>query len=227
MPVPATARMIQGMAFRGLDVHGELLTPTGAALLTALGTQRVGLPEGIIEGCGVGCGDRDVETHANVLRVFLLSDEGAAAGEERVCVLESDMDHIGGEIMAFAAEECLHSGALDVSWTPIVMKKGRPGCRLTVLCAPPERDALIALIVMHTRTLGVRWHEMRRSVAGREHGETPAAQGTVRNKQCRFGDYAFCKPEYEDMARIARDEHRSILDVYEQYTGGYASPRGD
>jgi pyridinium-3,5-bisthiocarboxylic acid mononucleotide nickel chelatase len=217
VPVPATAKLIAGLRMRGLDVEGELLTPTGAAVLTTLGSQCAHVPEGVVRAIGVGCGDKDVHGHANVLRVFLLDTGTISGAPARVCVLESDMDHVSGEVMGFTAEECLRAGALDVSWAPVFMKKGRPAYRLTVVCEVTAREPLTALVMKHTRTLGVRWIEMQRTVAAREAVGAAIDGQAVAAKRCGAGSEAFVKPEFEDVARLAREQGRSILDVYEAF----------
>jgi hypothetical protein len=185
IPVPAVAAMAHGFEMRILDISGELLTPTGCAVLTALGTQVGTGVSGTVLKTGYGCGDKSFANTPNVLRVFLL-DKGGPASGCRVAVIESDLDHISGEIMGGVTTRLMREGALDASWAPIFMKKGRPGYRLTVLCAPEKRQALADTILIHTRTLGVRVREEDRLVAerkaavGRLRGENSARTRDIR-----------------------------------------------
>jgi pyridinium-3,5-bisthiocarboxylic acid mononucleotide nickel chelatase len=218
VPVPATSRMIQGLRLRGLDTGTEILTPTGCAILTTLGEQVRAIPEGTVAGIGVGAGTREINGCSNVLRAFLIErDEHSHEPRHKVCVLESDMDHVSGEIMGFTAEQCLGAGALDVSWTPVFMKKGRPGYRLTVICEEGDRDRLAGLIIGQTRTLGIRYTHVSRIAAERESGTT-AFQGTqVAEKHCRYGSYRFSKLEYESLASLARTSGRPLVELLEEY----------
>jgi uncharacterized protein (TIGR00299 family) protein len=133
VPVPAVAEMAQGFDLKILDIEAELLTPTGCAVLTGLGRQQTSGFSGSIVRTGYGCGAKVLDKTPNILRVFLTESEAQTSGDS-VCVIESDMDHISGEIMADASSRLMRQGALDASWTPVFMKKGRPGYRLTVVC---------------------------------------------------------------------------------------------
>lgn len=218
VPVPATARMLEGLDIRTLDIDTEILTPTGCAVLTALGQQRAGIPDGTIEASGHGCGDRTFERYPNLLRAFLVNEAPAASGSgEYVCVIESDMDHLGGELMAFAAQECMDAGALDVSWSPLLMKKGRPAYRLTVVCEPSMRERMTDIILTQTRTLGVRYHFMQRTVAQREAAAVELDGSTIDAKRCRYKGHSFTKPEFDALAGLARRTGRPLPELLELF----------
>jgi uncharacterized protein (TIGR00299 family) protein len=140
VPVPAVAAMAEGFELRILDISTELLTPTGCAALTALGRQVSSGMSGKVLKTGYGCGDKILADTPNVIRAFLIETGGESSGEY-VAVIESDMDHISGEIMGDVAARLMREGALDASWTPVFMKKGRPAYRLTLLCAPGRQQA--------------------------------------------------------------------------------------
>lgn len=217
VPAPATAFMMQGFRTRELDVEDEILTPTGCAILTELGQQVTSLPGSLLEKVGYGSGDKQFPGLPNVLRAQLRSDQEADQTPESVYVLESDMDHISGEVMAYAAERAAASGALDINWTPIYMKKGRPGYRMTALCSKEKLEAVIQIILKETRTLGVRYYEAQRKVAQREKGWARLMGADVREKKCWFGDVRFTKAEFDSLAKIARESDRSVLEVLEAY----------
>ncbi|MBD3243556.1 MAG: nickel pincer cofactor biosynthesis protein LarC [Chitinivibrionales bacterium] len=218
VPVPATARMIRGLEVRTIEVDTEVLTPTGCALLTALGRQQQGIPDGIVSASGNGCGDREFEHHPNLLRAFLVNKAPAQSGSpEYVCVIESDMDHVSGEVMAFAAQECMDAGALDVSWCPQLMKKGRPGYRLTVIGEPAAREALTDIIIGQTRSLGVRYHFMQRTVAERSAVEAQLDGAAIDAKQCRYKEHTFTKPEFDALAALARRTNRPLPELFEMF----------
>ena len=219
VPVPAVAAMAEGYELRILDISTELLTPTGCAVLTALGRQEKSGVSGKIIKTGYGCGDKVLEKTPNVLRVFLLEAGGESSGGH-VAVIESDMDHISGEIMGDAAELMMRQGALDVSWTPVFMKKGRPGYRLTVLCAPDRQQEFIDIIMLHTRTLGVRVHTARRVVAQRKPARGRLRGQALEVKECSYKGHSFTKPEYEALARISGKTGVPVIELIEEYARG-------
>lgn len=216
IPVPATAKLVTGRKLRTIDIESELLTPTGAAILTTLGEQVGVMPEGLVSAVGIGCGDKEFHGAANILRTFLVT-EGSAGSATQVCVLESDMDHVSGEVMAFAAQECMEAGALDVSWGPVFMKKGRPGYRLSVICEVALREKLTDIVMRQTRTLGVRWHIAERAVASREQQQGSLLGQTIDEKLCTYKGESFRKIEYEALAALARSRQRPLPEILEEY----------
>lgn len=213
VPAPATVEIARGFCMKRLDVEDELLTPTGCALLTTLGTQSETTSTALMRTFGYGCGTKQFPHHPNVLRVIELQESAGhtqSGGLQRVCMLETDIDHISGEDMGFATRMCRENGALDVVWSPVYMKKGRPGYRLCVLCAPHLARSLTETIIAHTHTLGVRQHDLARRCAEREPGTAvfPAQSmfpnEKVATKSCRYHNIHFSKPEYESLAEIAK-----------------------
>jgi pyridinium-3,5-bisthiocarboxylic acid mononucleotide nickel chelatase len=225
VPVPAVAEMAQGFELKVLDIEGELLTPTGCAILTALGRQRTLGFSGTIAKCGYGCGAKVLDKTPNILRVFLM-DANQEPSDDGVCVIESDMDHISGEIMADVASRLMLGGALDASWTPLFMKKGRPGYRLTVMCSTDTgvRQALIDTIMVHSRTLGVRFHAARRIVAERTQAEDTLKGERIDVKQCSYGGRSFTKPEYESLVRVSEKTGIPVIELMEEFWQGEGKP---
>jgi uncharacterized protein (DUF111 family) len=216
VPVPAVAEMLAGFAFHTLDVQAELLTPTGCAVLTALGRQDERGMSGTVQKTGYGCGSKILEKTPNVLRVFLL-ESYMSTTPDSVCVMESDMDHISGEIMGDVANRLLQNGALDVSWSPVFMKKGRPGYRLTVLCSPDKKQELADLVILHTRTLGVRCYNADRIVAERLAASGTFHDETINEKKCSYKNHSFTKPEYDSLAKISDRTGIPIIELSEEY----------
>jgi uncharacterized protein (TIGR00299 family) protein len=222
VPAPATADLVKGFHVSRLDVPTELLTPTGAALLTTLGTQSLHCPAGVVKKTGHGCGAKTFENHPNFLRAMLVKTEDApetGTGRDAVTVIETDMDHVSGEIMGNAGTLLMENGALDVSWTPLYMKKGRPGYRLTVIASPAKAAALIDLVMIHTRTLGVRVGKVRRVVAERESRSKTFMGYRVSEKRCRYKGHAFSRIENDDLARISRKKKIPVVELVERYHG--------
>lgn len=218
VPVPATAVMMKGFAVKTLPIATELLTPTGAALLTALGEQCPAGGGGTVVAMGYGCGSKVFEDHPNFLRVTLYDSNDMPKGvTDQVVLCETDMDHISGEIMGDTASLLLDAGALDVSWIPVFMKKGRPGYRLSVMAEEPMVEKMVDTIITHTRTLGVRIQKVDRITATRTVSKTTLAGNECDEKKCSYKDMHFMKPEYESLAKIARKNGCSVIELMEEY----------
>ncbi len=206
VPAPATALLLRGMPIRTGPESGELCTPTGAALLGHFAGAFGPIPPMRLENCGVGTGRKDFAT-ANILRVF--------AGEsvenaETLLELKCNLDDNTPEEIGFAMERLLEAGALDVFTTPIGMKKNRTGIMLTVLCKQEKRDELLRCLFKHTATLGVREFAVPRYALDREVRTVETEAGPVRVKTAEGCGVRREKPEYEDLARIARERGISL-----------------
>jgi pyridinium-3,5-bisthiocarboxylic acid mononucleotide nickel chelatase len=217
VPAPATAAMMRGFAVRTLDIPTELLTPTGCAILTSLGKQVPTMPAGNVKTIGYGCGDKQFEHHPNILRALLMDSRDDNAGTGTVTVIESDMDHVTGEIMGFTADLLMHEGALDVSWSPVFMKKGRPGYHLCVVCDESLREKLIDLVISQTRTLGVRYQSMQRTVAERSVATVDFEGKPAVQKTCSYKGHSFKKLEYEALAALSRETGKPLIELMEEY----------
>ena len=203
VPAPATANLLEGLPWRGDDpATGELLTPTGAALLRRFVAGWGAMPPMRVLRAGVGLGHREIPGSANAVRAFLGEDLPASAGgpNGRVAALLCNLDDMAGEDLALACDRLRAlPGALDVSLSPLQMKKGRPGHLLRVLAAPDAADALAAAILRETTTIGVRRVDCARYEMAREIRE----EGGVRVKRSRGYGAEKSKPEFEDRARAA------------------------
>ena len=213
VPAPATAALLEGVPAYGGDIPAELCTPTGAALLKTFAASFGPLPMGTIRGVGSGCGTKDFP-RANCLRAFLIEEAGSAEGpNDHVTELKANIDDMTGEDLGFAVERLLAAGALDVSYTPVQMKKNRPGVLLTCLCRPEEADAMAAQILRHTSTFGVRRTDCTRYALAveREAVETPL--GEITKKTGRGWGLIKHKAEFEDLAAAARDRKVPLGEV--------------
>ena len=221
VPAPATAALLIGVPILAGPATGELTTPTGAALLCTLADEYGSLPALTVQRIGTGAGTRDIG-HPNVCRLSLGTSAESTAGDtangapgavpgaadpatglrqEAVTVLETNIDHLSAEELAFAAGELLAAGALDVWQTPIVMKKGRLAVTLSVLTDGPSATETVARIMALTGTLGVRVSHRHRLVAPRDIVTVATPWGPVRAK---VGS-GRVRPEHEDVARVARE----------------------
>jgi len=227
VPPPATAALVKGVPVYGAG-EGELLTPTGALLLTAHVTEWGPLPPMRIEKAGHGAGTRETRGRPNVLRL-LVGEEDAPAGD-RVLVLETEIDDAAPQLLGPLLERLLAAGALDAFFTPVQMKKGRPGVLVTVLAPPSARGAIEERLFQETTTLGVRWQEWSRTVLERETATVDTAYGPIRVKIGRRGATVYnAWPEFEDCQRAAEAKGVAVKQVLAEavaaWQGGAGRPR--
>ena len=222
VPAPATARLLKDVPIYGRGTS-ELVTPTGALLVTGYARSFGPLPAMRLEKIGYGAGDRDPKDTPNVLRI--LKGERAAhdetrdaspdvRGAERIVKIESEIDDMSPQFFGPLMDSLLAAGALDVFYTPVQMKKGRPGTLVTILAPPARRQALTDVLFRDSTTIGVRYVEMSRTCLDRavETVETP--YGPVRFKiASRDGEELNAAPEFDDCARIAAERGLSIKEV--------------
>ena len=164
-PAPATVQLLTGWDVKGLDTTIELTTPTGAALVAALGARSGPMPDMAVRATGFGAGDAEPDDFPNLLQVVLGDHE--AAETRTLAMLETNVDDATGEILGHAVDQLLEAGALDAWITPIVMKKGRPAHVVSVLANPAHADHLSAVLLAETGSIGVRRHTVERTAAER------------------------------------------------------------
>src|SRR3954471_6341243 len=215
IPAPATAELLRGVPVFG-GPGGELTTPTGAVILAELVDEYVELPAMVLEGVGYGLGKKDLPTHPNALRLLrgraVVGRPGARA---EVMVVEAEIDDLPGEGFGFLMERLLEAGALDVYFTPVQMKKSRPGTRVTLLCRRPQLEELAGLLLTESGSLGCRYYAAFRFEAEREILEVPTAFGTVRIKRARLdGRPLAIAPEFEDCRRLVLASGAPWREVY-------------
>ena len=211
VPAPATAYILQGVPTYGGSVQGELCTPTGAALLKHF-VQRFGpSPVMRVEKTGYGMGKKDFEA-ANCVRAMLGQTQEEST---TIAQLACNLDDMTPEALGFAQERLWEAGALDVTTAPIGMKKNRPGVQLTCLCRLEDREKLVSVLFAHTTTLGVRESLCTRYTLARSQRTVETEHGPVRVKEARGWGVTREKPEYEDVAKIAREQGLTLDQVKE------------
>ena len=232
VPAPATAELLQGVPTYAAGPQMELTTPTGAALLQALGCGFDATDPVTVSRNGYGAGGRDPKGFANVLRLSIATAvpsgtrQGAFSGD-RVVVLECAMDDASPQVLAHAMELALEHGALDVMSAPVSMKKGRLGTLLTVLCRPEDEDRLEKLLFRETTTLGIRRREEERVILDRAFVTVETQFGKIRVKiASAAGEVLNAKPEYEDCRRAAREHDVPLRAVMEAAVTAYAERAG-
>ena len=215
VPAPATLSLMEGKPIYSSGTERELLTPTGAAILTTLGSEFGPIPPIQVEKIGCGAG-RDDLPHPNLLRL-LIGTAASTSKNEKVAVIETNIDDMNPQFYDYLIEKLFTLEVLDVFITPILMKKSRPGHLLTVICRSEKLLSVIDFLLRETTTLGLRWREEERAKADRE----------IRNIQTRFGKIHFklgkwggnivnISPEYEDCKRLALEKAVPLKDIFQE-----------
>lgn len=214
VPVPGVLALCKDIPLEQTEVRAELVTPTGAAIITTLASAWGPAPPCRLERVGYGAGRRELEEIPNVLRVRLgRLDE--ALGQERAVLIEANIDDMNPQVYGYLSERLLEQGVRDVYLTPVQMKKGRPGTLLSVLAGQEQVEAVAELLLAETTTLGVRYHPVERRVLERSSLTVETAYGPVRLKVGHLGERRRYAPEYEDCARLARQHQVPLLRIYE------------
>lgn len=213
VPAPATAKLLQGMPLAKAPVTGELVTPTGAAILATVVTEFTDQPAMTIERIGCGAGRKDFIEQPNILRVFV-GTTTAPAEADTVTVLETNLDDVTPEVIGYCFERLLAAGALDVFAMPVQMKKNRPGTLLTVIAEARSVGTLEAILFRETGTFGVRRHTAVRSKLNREAVSIATPWGPVKAKRGWRDGLELMTPEYEDCARMARENQIPLREVF-------------
>lgn len=210
VPAPATAHLLEGVPCYGGDIQGELCTPTGAALLTTFATRFGPMPPMVLEHTGYGMGKKEFPA-ANCVRAML----GHTQDTENVILeLVCNLDDMTPEALSFACQRLLEEGALDVYTLPGCMKKGRPGWQLVALCDPAHKDPLIHQVFALTSTTGLRVRTCEKHVLDYTITTRETPYGPVRVKRAQGYGVRRSKPEYEDMARIAREHKITLKQIF-------------
>ncbi|MEW4488110.1 nickel pincer cofactor biosynthesis protein LarC [Thalassoglobus sp. JC818] len=214
VPTPGTAELLKGIPLIDVPIEAELTTPTGAAIVKTLVDQFGPLPSMTIQSIGYGAGTMNFESRANLLRLFV-GTVSVPAGTDEVCLLETNLDDISGEVIAHTMQRLLEAGAKDVYSIPIQMKKGRPATMLCVLADPLHQEKMEEILFAETGTLGIRQQRILRSTLARQAHTVLTDLGPILGKVAwhRTGVPSF-SPEFEDCARIAKEHSIPIREVY-------------
>jgi uncharacterized protein (TIGR00299 family) protein len=207
VPPPAVAELLKGVPFYSTDIVGELVTPTGAAIITTVCPEYGPLPQMKLEQAGYGAGTREYERFPNALRVMIGEDQSSAAEtvDERLWMIETNMDDISPQILGHVMERAFDLGALDCYFTSVQMKKNRPGVLLSILCRAEDRSSLGDLLFFETTTLGIRSFEVERRALQREFVAVETQYGPIDVKVAKLnGHVVKAMPEYEQCREAAR-----------------------
>ena len=224
VPAPATLELLKGFPVQGADIGAENVTPTGAAILSALVTGKGGAPAMRVERTGYGAGTLEFADRPNVLRI-VLGDGASVLGHERMMVMETHIDDMNPELYDYVLERLFAAGARDVTLSPVQMKKNRPGTLLRVVAEPELRDALATIVLEETSTLGVRCYPVDRLVLPRTALKLKTRYGTLTVKVAEEpGGGKRATPEYDEARKVAASRKVPLKAVYDEvtrcFTGG-------
>ena len=212
VPVPATSEIFSNsnVKFRQIEIDTELVTPTGAAIIAELAIDFMPLPEMQVEKIGWGSGSKDLQI-PNVLKVYYgnIEDE-----KDDIVVMETNIDDCGGELLGYTQELLFKNGALDVFFTPIFMKKNRPGYRMSITCKQEDKLKLQNIIFRETTTIGIRYRKEHRAVLKREIIEIETKYGKIKAKKVINNGEEYIYPEYEEIKKIAEKNNIPLKNFY-------------
>lgn len=219
IPAPATVEILRGVPVAESGIPFELTTPTGAAILKAIASSFGPMPAMTIEAAGYGAGKKDFRESANLLRSIVgsVDEDRAAEGGERLLALETNIDDMNPQIAGYLLEKLLSAGALDAFYTPVHMKKSRPGVLLTVLTDEGKKQGLLDMIFDESTSIGVRAYPVERFCLERKIVKVKTEYGTIRVKvSLRKGKAVNAQPEYEDIKAAAEKKKiplKRVLDA--------------
>jgi uncharacterized protein (TIGR00299 family) protein len=215
VPAPATLSLMEGKPIYSSGVERELLTPTGAAILTTLSSEFGSMPLMNVDRVGCGAG-RDNLSHPNLLRLIIGTSE-SISGKEEVVVIETNIDDMNPQFYDYVMERLLAMEVLEVFITPILMKKNRPGHLLTIICSSEKLPFVTKFLLRETTTLGLRWHQEGRAKTDREILTQETKYGKIRFKLAKWeGKVVNLSPEYEDCKRLALAKRVPLKEVFEE-----------
>jgi uncharacterized protein (TIGR00299 family) protein len=216
VPAPATAELLKGIPFYQSSTQFELATPTGAAIISTLGSSFGAMPSMKVDRIAYGAGDQDFPGRPNVLRL-MIGEAAARYDEDTSLVIETNIDDMNPQVYDYLIERLMTQGAQDVYLTPIIMKKGRPAILLSVLTDTSKSDGVLDTILRETTSIGVRIQEVGRKKLSREIQEVETVYGKIRIKISKRGDDTLtATPEYEDCRKIADEKRVPLKRVIEE-----------
>ena len=216
VPPPAVTELLKGVPFYATEIKGELLTPTGAAIITTVCSEYGPVPRITTEKSGYGAGTREYQDFPNVLRVLIGQTDDDGPTDERLWMIETNLDDASPQIIGHVMDRVLESGALDCFFTPVQMKKNRPGVLLSVLCGAGQKEAVMKLLFTETTTLGVRSYEVTRRALQRSLVRVETPYGPIDVKVAHLdGRVVNEMPEFEQCRQAAANANVPLKVVEE------------
>ena len=223
VPPPAVTELLKGAPFYSTDIVGELVTPTGAAIITTVCTEFGPIPQIKLEQTGYGAGMREYQKFPNVLRVLVGEDESSTSREEHLWMIETNMDDISPQILGHVMERAFELGALDCYFTSVQMKKNRPGVLLSVLCRDEKRATLSEMLFAETTTLGIRSYQVERRALERKIVRVETQYGPIDVKVAQLNGHIVKEmPEYEQCRQAAREANVPLRTIEEAARNAFA-----
>lgn len=214
VPAPATANLLVGIPCYSKDIDGELCTPTGAALLKYFVHEFIPLPPLIIKAIGYGIGTKEFKDHSNCLRAILAESFNDNTDlKDTIYELDCNVDDMTGEEAGYAIDAILKAGAREAFFENVILKKSRPGLKLTVIVDNANKDKVISSVFKHTSTIGIREVEKKRYVLNRIIEEVNTEFGIMHKKISKGYGFTKSKWEYDDISKVAKDNNLSIREV--------------
>lgn len=215
-PAPATAKILKDIPTYIKDVHGELVTPTGAALLKHFADEFVSGVNGVLKGSGNGAGTNDYKGSSCLLRSMLFENANNGKETAAAVVIESNIDDMSPELLSYVSDKLMENGADDVWYESIMMKKGRMAAKLCVLTEKTQHSVFTDIIFNETSTIGVRTHEVTKVKLKREEKTIETRFGKCSVKISKNDNTEKIKPEFEDVSKLARENNVTFSEVYEE-----------
>jgi len=218
VPAPATLSILKGTPVYGTEIPYELVTPTGAAIITSLADSFENIPDMIVEKTGYGAGKRELKTIPNLLRIIIGTPANHISDyqKDRISVVETCIDDMNPEFFGFLMDRLFEEGALDVYLIPVFMKKNRPGTMIQVLCVEDRKKSIINRILSETTSLGVRYYDVQRTKLVRENITIKTSYGDVQIKRIKDPNGSVrLVPEYEVCKKIALEKEIPLKTVYD------------
>lgn len=216
VPAPATLELLEGIPVRDSGIESELVTPTGAAIISTVATDFSAIPRMKIKGIGYGVGKKEFSERPNLLRILIGERDSAVYRTD--IVIEANIDDMNPQLCDYILDRLFEEGALDVTFSPLQMKKNRPAIQLRVLCDPPHLRTMIDCIVKESTTIGLRYYEVQRYCLKRKIRKVKSPWGMVRVKVSAddSGKTINALPEYDDCKRIAKRSGVPLKEVYQK-----------
>lgn len=220
VPVPASLKIAEqaGIPLRLTSEEGEMVTPTGAAILAASVDRYGASAAGTVLASGYGAAVKK-NGEKNLLRAILL-DDAADSCHDRIVLLETNIDDSSPEVLGYVLKRLFQAGARDAWLTPIYMKKNRPACALSVICDPSQEASLTELLFRETGAIGLRRAERERVIMNREPVRVLTEYGPIDGKRCSYGSFCKVTPEYESACRAAEKAGAALQEVYQAFERG-------
>ncbi len=217
VPVPGTMALLQDIPIRQTDIPKELVTPTGAAIISTLADRFGVMPNMTVSHVGYGAGSRDLEMQPNLLRICIGEISTLPETNDCIEIIETNVDDMSPEVSGYVMEKLFDCGALDVFFVPLLMKKGRPAIQINVICSAENRQKLMHILLTETTTFGVRYYAVDRVILKREIVEINTPWGPIRAKRGYLNGISIkTVPEYEDCKSIAEQTGVPLQTVFQE-----------